>query len=59
VITPAPPVKAANRLELLPEVIVDGVALKMLIVGNTAKGFTVTVTLAGTLVPLDPAQVSV
>jgi len=56
---PVPLVKVASRLELPPDVIVAGVAVKTLIAGNTIAGFTVTVALAGALVPAGPAQVSV
>jgi len=56
VITPAPPVKVASRLELLPDVIVAGVALKILITG---VGLTVTVTVWVTRVPVVGIMVNV
>jgi len=56
VITPVPPVKVASRLELLPDVIVDGVALKTLITGAE---LTVTVTVWVTAVPVVGVTVSV
>jgi hypothetical protein len=56
VTTPVPPVKVANRLELLPDAIVDGVALKTLIAG---VGLTVTVTVWVTAVPVVGVTVSV
>jgi hypothetical protein len=49
VIAPVPPVKVASRLELLPDVIVAGVAVKLVMVG---AGVTVTVTSCVTAVPV-------
>jgi hypothetical protein len=53
---PVPLVKVASRLELLPDAIVAGVALKTLITG---VGLTVTVTVWVTAVPEVGVTVSV
>ncbi len=47
-ITPVPLAKMAVRLELVPDVMVDGLAVKLAIAG---AGFTVTVAVCVTVVP--------
>lgn len=59
VITPMPLANAPVRFELDPEVIVDGLAVKLVMVGNDVLAFTVTVLLDGEEVPPAPVQVKV
>ena len=56
VITPVPPENTAVRFELCPEVMVVGLAVKLVMVGGV---LAVTVTVAVTAVPLVGVTVSV